>query len=83
MYNPAKRGSTVHEHTASIVPEIDATEYEIHFLALHPKYFNTAFCEINIAMAPAMKKAGIKQNSTCSLAYSPSILKDSKIAPSI
>lgn len=68
LYMPAKRGSTVQEQTASMVPETDATEYATHFLAEAPRYFITDCWLTKTEMAPAMKKAGMRQNSTCSRA---------------
>lgn len=56
VYIPSKRGNTVHEHTARIVPETDATEYARIFFACTPKYLRTDAWETNIAMAPSIKK---------------------------
>ena len=67
---PPNKGRTVHEQTARIVPETEATLYERIFLACGPKYFNTDACETKTAMAPAMKKAGTRQASTCADKYS-------------
>jgi hypothetical protein len=41
LYIPEKSGRTVHEQTARIVPETDATLYERNLFALAPKYFIT------------------------------------------
>jgi hypothetical protein len=64
----AKSGSTVQEQTARMEPETDATEYERIFLACAPKYLMTEAFLMNTEMAPAIKKAGIRQSSTCSRA---------------
>jgi hypothetical protein len=68
---------TVQEHTARIVPETEATEYDKILLALAPKYLRTDACDTNTAIAPAIKKAGMRQVRTCSRAYSCSIMKAS------
>ena len=65
------------EHTARMVPETEATPYDRILLALAPKYLSTEAWDTNVAMAPAMKKAGIRQVKTCSRAYSWSIIKAS------
>ena len=67
---PAKRGSIVQEHTASIAPETDATPYASHFFALGPKYFKIAPFDTNRAIAPAIKKAGTRHVRTCADKYS-------------
>jgi hypothetical protein len=41
----------------------------------------TAACEINTEMAPAMKRAGTRQSSTCSWAYHLVRARDSITAP--
>jgi hypothetical protein len=51
----------VHEQTARIVPETEATEYERILLVVAPKYLRMDAWETNTAMAPAIKKAGIRQ----------------------
>ena len=66
---PENKGRTVHEQTARIVPETDATRYATHFFAPAPKYFITAFWLTKTAITPAMKKAGTRQSKTCSCAY--------------
>ncbi len=63
------RGSMVHEHTASIEPDTEATEYERNLFALAPKYFITEAWLTKTTMAPAIKKAGMRQKRRCSLAY--------------
>jgi hypothetical protein len=63
------KGSTVHEHTARIVPETAATVYAIHFLACAPKYFNTEAWLTKTEITPAMKNAGRRHNIKCSRAY--------------
>jgi hypothetical protein len=63
------KGRIVQEHTASMVPDTEATEYATHFFAWAPKYFNTAPWLTNTEMTPAMKKAGNKHRITCSRAY--------------
>lgn len=68
--DPIKRGSTVHEHTAKIAPDTEATAYASHRLAFDPRYFITDCLDMKFSIAPAIKNAGIRQNSTCSLAYS-------------
>ncbi len=65
------------EHTAKTVPETEATEYERIFFAVAPKYLSTDAWDTKTAMAPAIKKAGIRQVKTCFLAYSWSIIKAS------
>ena len=60
----------MHEQTARIDPDTEATLYERSFLAWGPKYFRTAAWETKTAMAPAMKKAGIRQVRTWAERYS-------------
>jgi hypothetical protein len=57
----------VHEHTAKIAPDTEATAYASHRLALDPKHFITECLEMRLSIAPVIKNAGIRQNSTCSL----------------
>ena len=64
LYIPAKSGKTVQLHTASMVPDTAATEYEIYFGASAPKNFNTDSLENNEAIAPAKKNAGTKHIRT-------------------
>ena len=78
---PAKRGSTVQEQTARMVPDTEATPYDMTFFAPAPRYFITAAWETNTDMAPAIKKAGTKHSSTCSCAYHLTRARDSIIAP--
>jgi len=60
----------VQEHTASTVPDTEATEYDKIFLAVDPKYLRTEAWDTKTAIAPAMKKAGMRHVRTCSRAYS-------------
>jgi hypothetical protein len=62
---PVNNGRIVHEQTARIAPETAATEYAKTFFVSAPKYFKTDSFEINAAMAPDMKNAGIKHVATC------------------
>ncbi len=64
-----------------MVPDTEATPYDMTFLALAPRYFITAAWETNTDMAPAMKKAGTRQSSACSCAYHLARARDSIIAP--
>ncbi len=56
VYIPANRGSTVQEHTARMVPETEATQYDKILFAWGPKYFKTDAWDTNTAIAPAIKK---------------------------
>jgi hypothetical protein len=69
---PAKRGRIVHEHTARIAPDTDATLYDSHFFAFKPNYFKIAPLETKTAIAPAIKNAGTRQVRTCAERYSSS-----------
>jgi hypothetical protein len=64
LYIPANNGNTVQLHTASMVPDTAATEYEIYFGASAPKSFNTDSLENSDAIAPAKKNAGTKHMRT-------------------
>ena len=64
-----KSGRIVQEQTARIPPEMAATLYDSHFLALAPKYLMTEPWLTKTAITPAMKKAGSRQRMTCSRAY--------------
>ena len=66
---PANIGSTLHEHTASTVPETDATEYASTRLAFGPKCRSTASLEKKHAIPPAMNMAGTTQASVWFRAY--------------
>ena len=77
---PMNRGRIVQEHTARIVPETEATPYERILFAFAPKYFITEALLTKTDMAPAMKKAGIRQRRTCSRAYHLTNARASKIA---
>ncbi len=76
----AKRGSIVQEHTAKIIPDTEAIQYETIFLDLCPKYLSTLSFLINTAIAHAINNAGTRHVSTCSLAYSCNKLNADKIA---
>src|SRR4030042_3917797 len=73
---PAKRGRTVQEQTARIVPETEATPYAINLFAFAPRYFITEAWLTKTEIAPAMKNAGTRHKSTCSLAYHFDKIKD-------
>lgn len=79
-YIPKNRGRTVHEHTAKIVPETEATPYERTLFAFAPKYFITEDLLTKTDIAPAMKRAGTRQSRTCSRAYHFVNARASKIA---
>src|SRR4030065_1501132 len=64
-----KSGRIVHEQTASIVPETEATVYATHFFAWAPKYFNTDAWLTKTEITPAIKNAGRRHRITCSRAY--------------
>jgi hypothetical protein len=66
LYIPEKIGRIVQLQTASIPPETEAIEYDIYFFVLTPKYLKTLSFDMNAEIAPAMKKAGIRQVNTCS-----------------
>src|SRR4030042_5002746 len=66
---PENRGRTVHEQTARMVPDTDATPYASALFALGPRYFLTEAWLTNTPIAPAMKNAGTRHSSTCSRAY--------------
>ncbi len=66
----ANKGNIVQEHTASKIPDVDATKYDFILDTLSPKYFSISSCLIKLVNPPAMNNAGNKHVSTCSLAYS-------------
>jgi hypothetical protein len=77
---PINKGRIVHEQTARIDPDTEATEYERNLFALAPKYLITEAWLTNTTIAPAMKKAGMRQSRTCSCAYHFVNARDSFIA---
>ncbi len=66
---PANIGSTLHEQTASTVPDTEATLYASALFALGPRCLSTAALERNVVMAPAMNRAGTTQASVWFCAY--------------
>jgi hypothetical protein len=58
--------------TVSIVPDTEATEYDLYVATLGPKYLRMDSFFTRAAMAPAMKKrgGGTRQVSTCWARYS-------------
>src|SRR4030043_1035653 len=62
-------GKIVHEQTARIEPETEATEYSTHFFAWAPKYLITDAWLTKTEITPAIKNAGRRHKITCSRAY--------------
>ncbi len=67
---PLATGITVQEQAAIKKLEMEAKEKDFSLLVAEPKYLIIASLDIKLTIAPASKKAGMRQVKTCKAIYS-------------